>query len=322
MRPAKHLAFIALTVSSLSLAACGREQPPADNGKPADAAASAKAENLSESSRQLLSWLPDSAAVPGWTRTSDPKRYGADNLWEYINGAAETFVTHGFQEAATAGYADASHKLEATIDIYKMEGATGAYGMYAEELNPSATFVNIGAEGYRSGNTLNFWAGPAYVKLTSPEEGPEVAAALETLAAEVARRIGPAGDRPPVFDRFPKPNLVPHSFKVLPKDVLAQSYLANGYQAEYKDGRASWKLVLIDAGDEASATASLDRYRAFVGGAAPARAIKAPGQGGFAGKDSYYGLIVAVRSGNHIGVAVGAPSERQATAQLAALLGK
>jgi len=320
MIPLKSLAPGTLIVSALTLAACGGGEAPRKAATPAQSSP-AQAEALGESSRQLLSWLPDGAAVPGWARTSGPKRYDPDNLWEYINGAAETFVTYGFQEAATANYADAARKLEATIDIYRMGDEVGAYGMYAEERNPKATFLEVGAEGYHSGNTLNFWAGPCYVKLTSPRETPEGAAGLEALASEVARRIGRAGSRPAVFDRFPAAGLVRHSFKVLPKDVLAQGYLSNGFEAEYGDGKASWKLVLVALEDEAAASSALDRYRTFLGSSGPApRALTAPGRGGFAGKDSYYGLVVAARSGRELGIAVGAPSERQAQSHLSALL--
>ncbi|RPJ71261.1 MAG: hypothetical protein EHM24_04810 [Acidobacteria bacterium] len=309
-----------LFVSVLVLAACGGGDKPHQSSPPAQAPP-AKSEALGESSRQLLAWLPDPGAVPGWTRTGEPRRYGPGNLWEYIDGAAETFLTFGFQEAATADYADAARKLEVTIDIYRMGDPTGAYGMYAEERNPSATFLPVGSEGYRSGNVLNFWAGPCYVKLTAPREDPGLTAGLEALAAEVARRIGGAGPRPAVFDRFPAAGLVAHSFRVLPKDVLAQSYLSNGFEGEYRDGGKPWKLLLVVFDADDAASGALDRYQAFLASSGPApRRITAPGQGGFVGKDGYYGLVVAARAGRHLAIAVGAPSERQATAQLSALL--
>jgi len=307
-------------VSVVVLAACGGGDKAPEPASPAQSPP-ARSEALGESSRQLLAWLPDAGAVPGWTRTGEARRYGPGNLWEYINGAAETFLTFGFQEAATADYADAARKQEITIDIYRMGDPVGAYGMYAEERNPEATFLQVGAEGYRSGNVLNFWAGPCYVKLTAPREDPALAAGLEALAAEVARRVGQAGPRPVVFDRFPAASLVPHSFRVLPKDVLAQSYLSNGFEAEYRDGAKPWKLVLVVFDADDAAAAALDRYSAFLASSGPApRRITAPGQGGFVGKDGYYGLVVAARAGRHMGVAVGAPSERQAMTQLSALL--
>ena len=310
-----------LVISVLASAACGRDDtprqpPPSDATRPA-----APAEALSANSRQLLGWLPDGGAVTGWTRTREPRRYGPGNLWEYINGAAESFLAFGFQEAATAGYADGARQLEVTVDIYRMSDPLGAYGMYAEERNPAATFLAVGAEGYRSGNVLNFWAGPCYVKLTAPREDPALAAGLESLATEVARRIGHQGARPAAFDRFPSAGMVPHSYKVVPKDVLGQSYLANGFEAQYKDGTTAWKLLLVPFEADEGASGALDEYRGFLASAgSPPRTITAPGNGGFVGKDGYYGLVAAARAGRYLGIAVGAPSERKALAHLSALL--
>jgi hypothetical protein len=216
-----------------------------------------------------------------------------------------------------------------TIDIYRMSDPVAAYGMYAEERNEGATFLPVGAEGYRSANVLNFWAGTCYVKLTAPSEGRELATGLEALAREVARRIGQAGSRPAVFDRFPTANLVQHSFKVVPKDVLGQSYLANGFEAGYagppranaRPPEATWRLLLIPFETDAEAADALDRYRGFLASAgSPPRSMASPGEGGFSGRDGYYGLVVAARSGRYMGIAVGAASERQALSHLASLL--
>ena len=35
--------------------------------------------------------------VEGWEKTSEVKTYTPDNLWEYINGAADQFIEYGFR---------------------------------------------------------------------------------------------------------------------------------------------------------------------------------------------------------------------------------
>ena len=40
--------------------------------------------------------------VEGWTRTGDVSTYDADNLWEYIDGAAELFIEYDVQTCMTA----------------------------------------------------------------------------------------------------------------------------------------------------------------------------------------------------------------------------
>src|SRR5450756_2937712 len=77
------------------------------------------------------------------------------------------------------------------------------------------------------------------------KDHPSLAAALRALAADIGTRIGADAKRPVQFDRFPTVGLVAHSFKVVPKDVLGQSFLTGGFEAEYGMGKAAWRLTLI-----------------------------------------------------------------------------
>ncbi|HSK10895.1 MAG TPA: DUF6599 family protein [Vicinamibacterales bacterium] len=276
---------------------------------------------LSASTRELLARLPADHVVPGWERAREPRRYGAGNLWEYINGAAETYLAYGFQEVASGEYVNQALDVRATVDIYRMTDATAAFGIYAEERHPEAPDVALGAGGYDTGNTLNFRAGPCYVKITANREHPALRAALGDLAVDVARRIGENGGQPAVFDRFPSDNLDPRSLRVVPKDVLGQSYLPHGFQAGYGSGSAAWTLVLIPFETGQEAAAAFDAYRQFLSGSGAApRGIGAPGDAAFAGRDTYYGLVVAARAGQDLAIVLGARNEKTAVTALAAVL--
>ena len=266
---------------------------------------------LSESARQMLAWLPEDNVVPGWTRSKQPRQFGPANLWEYIDGAAESYLGFDFEELVTLDYTNASNGLRVTVDLYRMAAPLSAFGIYAQETNPAAEFLDIGAEGHLSGTALTLWTGSCYVKLTSGTKHADLPAALRALGAEIGRRIGGDTKRPAQFDRFPTAGLVAHSFKVVPKDVLGQNYLTGAFEAQYGSGDAAWKLTLIPFEGTAQATSAFARYREFVtSNGEIVRGLKAPGDGGFVGKDGFYGLIVAVRAGSSIAVALGPPSEQ------------
>jgi hypothetical protein len=120
---------------------------------------------------------------------------------------------------------------------------------------------------------------------------------------------------------FPKENQVPHTALYLPKDVLAQSYLSNGFEAKYKSGAKEHKLVLIAMESDAAARDGLARYREFVAKSGKGvTKLAAPGEEGFTAKDGFYGNLAAVRSGKHVAVALGHPSEEAGKKQLAELI--
>jgi hypothetical protein len=297
------------------LAACGRERP-AESPQTAPPAATTAS---SPEEKAFLALLPVTGAATNWSQTKDARRYGPGNLWEYIDGAAEQYLTYGFQELASAGYAHVSTEVDATVDLYKMADAVNAFGIYAQELSSSCEVLSVGVEGCYAGGALSFWSGPYFVKLTAFRDSAEVKQALLVLAAAVAGKLGAPGAPPREIGVFPAKNLVPRSVKYVPKDVLGQSFLANAFEAQYQEGTSAYKLLVIGFDTPDAAADGLARYKAFIGtGGKITGEFKAPGTGGFTGTDSFYGTVCAARSGTTMLVALGVPSEKAGLALIQA----
>jgi hypothetical protein len=265
--------------------------------------------SLSQTSRELLTLLPDDNAVPGWTMDSDARFFVPDDLWELINGAADGYLTYGFQEVVTAEYGNPQMPSPAMIDIYRMKDERNAFGIYTSELNPYADFIEIGVEGYIGGTALNFWAGPYYVKIAVFQEGEEMERQMRLFAERISENIGDPGSVPREIALFPEEDRIPHSFRYLPKDVLGQAYLEEGFEARYRKGDSETRLVIITSDNSETAAGNLSRYRDFTAsGGEVSRTVTAPGDGGFTGRDAYYGNMAALRDGNRIVIALGGPS--------------
>jgi len=73
----------------------------------------------------------DFPAVEGWTQAGEVKIYDADNLWEYIDGAAELFVEYDVQSCRTADLS--SGDLTVTVDLYDMGTPLNAFGVFKRE---------------------------------------------------------------------------------------------------------------------------------------------------------------------------------------------
>ncbi len=309
--------LLACAVVSSAGPGCARKESP----PPATAAAS-RDPSLPATARQVLAWLPGDQPVAGWTRAKPPQVFGPDNLWEFIDGGAETFLTYGFQELVSVPCAARDLGVEATIEVYRMADGLNAFGIYAQERNPNATFVTTGAEGYAAPNIVNFWNGVYYVKLTATKTDDRIAASLAALANEIGRRIGPPSAAPAMVLAFPRGDQVAHSVKYLPRDVLGQSYLANGFEAQYRLGSKVCRLVTSSFDSAQEATDAFARYRGFLGSSG--RAVRtlpsSPGDGGVAGSDSFNGSIVAIRSGSMLIFALGVPSERAGLDLVAAMV--
>jgi hypothetical protein len=254
--------------------------------------------------------LPDK--VPGWARSPKITMYGAASLWEYINGAAEQYLAYEFQDLATATYTRAAGGT-ATVEIYRMADLVHAYGIYAQELSPTATRVAVGVEGRAGKNSLKFWSGDFYVKVTSPFASTAPQADVLELAKAVAAGLGAPGKPPAQLAWFPPAGLVADSIKFVPADALGQSMFANAFEAKYAGTPEPSTLVVVSFPSADASRGALAKYESFLGGSAKgARKLPGPGDGGFTAKEGYYGLIVAVRTGSTLVISLGASSEAAA----------
>jgi len=314
--------LIAVVVAGLAFAGCsGAQAPPKNDATPAAAPAAAGetagAPAGSKAAPALLAMLPAKDQVAGWAQSREPRGFTADNLWEQIDGAADSFVTYGVGDAVFSDYKQAGTGHEAVIEIYQLKDPLNAWGKYADEIYPEAQIAKVGADGYTGSNLVNFWAGEYYVKIRSVGEKPEVKPELMKLAQAVAAKVTTPGAAPREAALFPPLNMVAHSARFIPSDVLAQSFLKNGFQAEYKAGQKTWKLLAIAQETPTAAQDALAKYRQAVSKSGKGlHALAAPGDGGFAGQDDFYGNLVAVRTRNYIVVALGVTAEDAGIKQL------
>jgi hypothetical protein len=296
----KHGLGLCVSLFLVFLLACGGGEAPVQDA--AESSADSGAPDLTE-------LLPADGAVSGWTSDGEPRFFTADNLWEFINGAADGYLMYGFEEVVTADFSQESSGQQAVIDIYQMMDPTHAFGIYCQERNPDYEFIEIGSEGYSGGTALNFWKGPYYVKLTVFEASEEIEAELKKLAEHVAGKIGHPVGEPAEVATFPPENQKPRSIQFLPRDVLGQSYLANAFEAQYAVGELEYKIVAITASGAEEATEGYTKYKEFLARSNPEmEALEGVGDEGFIGEDSFYGKVLAARAGNKILVILGAPS--------------
>ncbi len=301
--------WISLMLSVALGASCSREDPGGWTG------------SVPESSRDLQALLPEDNAVPGWAQSREARSFDPDSLFELINGAAESYFVYGFMEAVAAEYANPQQPSPMVLELYRMKDARNAFGIYRSELNPDADFLQVGAEGYLAETALNFWAGPYYAKIVVYEDDAALRREMTQFALRLAEQIGEPGSLPPEVALLPAENQVPYSARYLPMDVLGQTYLSDAFEAKYRSGESESRLVLLSLGDRAAAGEALARYREFIAGSGEVyRDLESPGDGGFAGKDGYYGPMAALRSGDRIAIALGGPSTDFALSQAAACL--
>jgi hypothetical protein len=85
--------------------------------------------------------------ITGWKQSGEIQTFIPKTLYEYINGAADLYLTYDFQELKVAEYQN-EKKASVTIDVYRHITPIHAFGIYSQERLPNANFINVGAQGY------------------------------------------------------------------------------------------------------------------------------------------------------------------------------
>ena len=277
--------------------------PAAGNGlSPADVEAELAA--VPGPQHTIAAMLPLSGLPAEWTIGKSGAHYiesfNAENLYEKIDGRAESFLQYGVKGMAYTFYhptGDASNELQ--LYIFEMPDALKALGKYGSEKPDEAQPAAVGDQGYTSAGSILFYSGKYYTQIVSTTDDPKFAAFAVDLAKRVAARQKPGGAAPSatvavapaaagtVASPAAKPGtegsavaVTPATAEVTPatlfallpaqkregepkyvaQDVFGYSFLSDVFMADYKDGDVSWQGFLRPYRDANEAKTVFQKY--------------------------------------------------------------
>ncbi|MGQ9673954.1 MAG: DUF6599 family protein [Candidatus Aminicenantales bacterium] len=205
----------------------------------------------------LRSLLPE---VQGWQLAEQPQLYQPENLFEYIDGAAESYLSYDFQELLVAQYQRKDRPASLTVEIYRLASAKNAFGIYSAERYPESRFLDVGTQGYIEDGALNFVLADKYIKLLSFDGGEEEEAILQLFARKIEAAGGERGALPSVLRYFPREGLVANSEKFIHRNFLGYHFLHDGYLASYQMNGNEFELFLVEGENEEDAISMLEQF--------------------------------------------------------------
>jgi hypothetical protein len=132
--------------------------------------------------------FPATNSVAGWEKTSDTRTYAAKDLWQYIDGDAEQYISAGVVSTATSDY-KYQGKLEAVVDVYTMSDSAGATKILDAGQTKDAKSVQLGDAGIAYAQSVTFRKGPYLVRIVAYEPTPDGPQALGSLAHGVEAKL-------------------------------------------------------------------------------------------------------------------------------------
>ena len=244
--------------------------------------------------------------VPGWEQSGARRQYVADNLYEYMDGNAESYLIYGF--ARMQGITCKSGGNTLVIDVSEMNDADSAYGMFAANRDPNQPIARIGMGGQVQPRRASFAKGKYYVEIAASPDRDQTAA-LQAFVTEMEKRLEGRTTPPEALGWFPKEDLT--SARLIPESVLGLRQLKRGYVARYKQGQA---FIVPETSPE-SAAEVMKKLRERFADSSPAQVADEA----FQAKARYLDGICIFRKGRYLAGYANLPEPEEA-ASLAAKL--
>lgn len=231
--------------------------------------------------------------IKDWKVSPDIQAYGPENLYEYINGAADAYLTYDFVQLKVMEYTRGDASV--TLEIYKHSTPDNTFGIYSQERPQKGNFIQFGAQGYHEDIVLNFFGDCFYIKLNGYKLGDQKKEILYAFAQKMEQKLKISRKLPSILKFFPADHQIENSTHYLARDFLGYSFLHSAFTSEYRHNKTDYKMFVITTGDKNESLTMLSKYAKAV-----KSKIKPDREGFYSFSDPYNGPLLLYWKGRYI----------------------
>ena len=196
--------------------------------------------------------------LAGFKKITNYPVFGPENLWDFINGAADTYLAYGFVDLHVAEYKKGKNVIK--LEIYRHSDNIMAFGIYSTERSPSFRYMNIGAQGYMIDGAVNFFKGNYYVKIRTYSKKEKTLQSTESLALKVANILEGDSKMPAILSHFPADGKKLNEETYINESVLGHKFLNKAYKAVYESGSDNFSIFIMEKSSHEEAWKTADTY--------------------------------------------------------------
>jgi hypothetical protein len=185
-------------------------------------------------------------ALTGFKLKTDYPVFTPDDLYDYIDGAADNYLAYGFADLHIGEFRKGKEVIKA--EIYRHSNHTMAFGIYSSERSPSFRFMNLGAQGYIVDGAINFFKGNYYVKIKTHSKKEKTLQSSETLALKISQMLEGETIMPEMVGQFPSEGKKINEETYINESALGHSFLNKAFKASYTVGPDNFSIFIIQPG--------------------------------------------------------------------------
>ena len=224
---------------------------------------------LGDSMKELKELLP--SKVKGWRISAEDQYYNRKNLYDYINGGAELYLSYGFLKMATRSL-ERQDQPQIIIDVFDMGTSDNAFGIFSHARESIEKQFGQGSQ-YTAG-LLMFWKDKYFISILASPETVEAKDAVYQIAEEIDQKIVNEGKLPGILDYLPAESLQEESVKYVKHHLWINSHYyisgenifninekTNVVLAKYSDNNEFAVLLLVKYPSKNNASLALQSFR-------------------------------------------------------------
>ena len=246
--------------------------------------------------------LPHNPGITGWHLAGDVYHYLPENLYNYINGAADLFLSYGFLKLVGAEYTPVSGRKDYLIaDIYDMGNKLNAFGVFQSKRNPESKLFKIGTGAYGDEKYIFFYKGRFYAEIQGNQSTQHNKDALITLAKKMVGGISGDSTPPSELNYLPDTSRVPGSEIYITGGILGHAFLDRGLVSDYKINGEEVKAFIAFYSSKELAVTAFSRYKEFLKKSGEKwTSLKSVAENGFVSQEPYHKNIIVVQQGHFV----------------------
>jgi hypothetical protein len=199
--------------------------------------------------------------LPGWKFSEETREFSKSDLFSYIDGAADNFISYEFESLTVGEYRKGDEGIKA--EIYIHADNDNGFGIYSSERFPDYHFIEIGGQAYTSDDILNMTCGKYYIKLFAESSSDDENQTLITLAHLMAGHLYPGASLPEILKFFPVEGKVINAEQFINQGFLGYEFLSKAYTADYSADGKNFKMFIIKTGSSREAGEMLENFLSY-----------------------------------------------------------
>ena len=199
--------------------------------------------------------------IKEWKLIQNERVYVPSDLWDIIDGAADTYLSYNFIDLHLADYNNDAG-INVRVELYRHSTFDNTFGIYTTERSPDYHFINIGSQGYLEEGALNFLCGYYYVKVTTGNQGNNAQNSLVEIAENVEKYLKQENNWPDIFQIFP-PEPMPYSEHYIAENFLGFEFLHSAFIADYNKDGEDFQVFIIRTDKPEEVREMLGKYLKF-----------------------------------------------------------